>query len=168
MRLRETPTQTVGPFFAIMLEWPDGDHAVPDGTEGAIWLRGQLFDGAGAPVPDGLIELWQAGSDPRFARCRTDPGGHYQFLTTRPVPLPGPDGPQAPHIQLSVFARGLLDRLVTRAYLADDGPFDHDAILSTVDRSVRARLVAEPDGTGAGYRFDIHLQGEHETVFFDV
>jgi len=75
MTLGLTPSQTVGPFFAIMLDWPDGDHAVPDGTEGAIWLRGRLFDGAGAPVPDGLIELWQAGNDPRFARCRTDASG---------------------------------------------------------------------------------------------
>ena len=86
MRLRETPTQTVGPFFAIMLEWPDGDHAVADGTEGAIWLRGQLFDGAGGPVPDGLIELWQAGRDPRFARCRTDPN------VRRPLPATSAHG----------------------------------------------------------------------------
>ena len=167
MRMRETPTQTIGPFFAIMLDWPDGCYAVPDGTEGAIWLRGTLYDGAGAPIPDGLLELWQAGADPRFARCRTDPDGGYRFLTTRPVALPGPTGDQAPHIQLSVFARGLIDRVVTRAYLADDGPFDDDAILATVDPGARGTLVAQPDGPDA-YRFDIHLQGTHETVFFDV
>jgi protocatechuate 3,4-dioxygenase, alpha subunit len=167
MRLRETPTQTVGPFFAVMPDWPDGQYAVPKDTDGAFWLRGRLYDGAGDPVPDGVLELWQAGRNPLFARCLTDAQGDYGFLTTRPEALPGPDGLQAPHIALSVFARGLLDRVVTRAYLADDGPFDDDTILSTIDPAVRETLVAHPDGSG-GYRFDIHLQGEHETVFFDI
>jgi protocatechuate 3,4-dioxygenase alpha subunit len=159
-RLRETPTQTVGPFFAIMLDWPDGPFAVPEGTEGAFWLRGTVYDGAGEPVPDAMIELWQAGRAPKFARCRSDSGGGYGFLTVPPEELPGP---QAPHIALSVFARGLIDRLVTRVYFAEE---PDDVVFAGVEPAYRDTLIAKRDGDG--YRFDIHLQGEHETVFFAI
>jgi protocatechuate 3,4-dioxygenase alpha subunit len=168
--IAETPSQTVGPFFAIMLDWLDGQYAVPDGTEDGFWLRGQLFDGAGDPIPDGLLEIWQAGDRPRFARCRTEPDGGFAFFTVKPGPLPGADGgKQAPHIAVSVFARGLIDRVVTRVYFPDEPDANAvDPALSAIgDPAARATLVAQPDDDG-GYRFDIHLQGDHETVFFSI
>lgn len=180
-----TPSQTVGPFFSHALPWPDGPYVVPDGTPGAVWLRGRVLDGAGEPVPDALVETWQADPDGRFAhpddprgpvtgfrgfgRCPTDPDGRYAILTRKPGPVPGPDGrPQAPHVDVSVFARGLLDRVVTRAYFGDEERANAaDPVLASVtDADARATLVAEP--TGDGYRFDVRLQGDRETVFFDV
>jgi protocatechuate 3,4-dioxygenase alpha subunit len=165
----ETPSQTVGPFFAVMLDWPDGPYAVPADTEGGFWLRGHLYDGAGEPIPDGLLEIWQAGDHPRFARCRTEPDGGFGFFTVRPDPLPGVDGKQAPHIAMSVFARGLIDRVVTRVYFPDepDANATDPALTAIDDPAARATLVATSDDDG-GYRFDIHLQGDHETVFFSV
>ena len=164
MRLRETPTQTVGPFFAIGLPFEAGPYACEQDAPDAIWVRGTVYDGAGDPVPDALIETWQTSpTDFRgFTRCATGPDGSYAIRTRRPGPVPGPDGrPQAPHLAVSVFARGLLDRVVTRIYFEDGA----DPILSTVDPSRRATLVATPHEDG--YRFDIRLQGEGETVFFE-
>jgi protocatechuate 3,4-dioxygenase, alpha subunit len=193
-----TPSQTVGPFFAGALTWPEGWYVVAPGTPGAVWLRGQVFDGAGEPVPDALVETWQADhggrfdhpDDPRgaagavpgfrgFGRCGTDPAGHYAILTVKPGPVPGPAVPdpaggsphatvQAPHLAMSVFARGLLTRVVTRVYFPDEPAANAaDPVLRLVpDDGARATLVAEP--ADDGYRFDIRLQGEHETVFFAV
>jgi protocatechuate 3,4-dioxygenase alpha subunit len=182
-----TPSQTVGPFFAIGLPWAGGPHAVPEGTPGAVWLRGRVTDGAGEPVPDALIETWQADpsgvyhhpDDPRagaaaeafrgFARCGTDDDGGYAILIIKPGQVPGPDGStQAPHVAMSVLARGLLDRVVTRVYFADEaGANDADPVLRLIDDpEARSSLLAAPDGDG--YRFDIRLQGEHETVFFAI
>lgn len=185
MRLPLTPSQTVGPFLNIALLWPDGPDVVPDGTPGAIRITGQLFDGAGAGVPDGMVETWQADPaggfahpyDPRvktaqgfrgFGRCSTDADGRYTIRTVRPGPLPTPDGRiEAPHLDVSVFARGLLDRLVSRIYFPDEPANDWDPVLSAIhDPALRATLIAW--STVDGYRFDIHLQGEHETVFFTV
>jgi protocatechuate 3,4-dioxygenase alpha subunit len=184
MSLGLTPSQTVGPFFSHALVWPDGPYVVPEGTAGAFWLGGLVLDGAGEPVPDAMVESWQADPDGRFAhpddprgagpafrgfgRCPTDPAGRWAILTVRPGPVPDQRGqPQAPHLDLSVFARGLLDRLVTRVYLPDEASANAaDPILSTVDDVRRATLVAVPDG--AGLRFDIRLQGAGETVFFNV
>ena len=168
-----TPSQTVGPFFAIGLPWKDGPYAVPDGTPGAIWVRGRLTDGAGDPVPDAMVETWQ--TDPvaedfrGFARCPADADGRYAILTLKPGPVPGPDGvPQAPHLVVSVFARGLLDRVVTRVYFPDEAEANAaDPILACVaDEAARATLVAGTDSDG--YVFDIRLQGEGETVFFSI
>jgi len=159
-----TPSQTVGPFFAIGLPFEAGPYACEQDAADAIWVRGTVYDGAGDPVPDALIETWQTSpTDFRgFTRCATGPDGSYAIRTRRPGPVPGPDGrPQAPHLAVSVFARGLLDRVVTRIYFEDGA----DPILSTVDPSRRATLVATPHEDG--YRFDIRLQGEGETVFFD-
>ena len=159
-----TPSQTVGPFFAIGLPFEAGPYACEQDAPDAIWVRGTVYDGAGDPVPDALIETWQTSpTDFRgFTRCATGPDGSYAIRTRRPGPVPGPDGrPQAPHLAVSVFARGLLDRVVTRIYFEDGA----DPILSTVDPSRRATLVATPHEDG--YRFDIRLQGEGETVFFD-
>jgi protocatechuate 3,4-dioxygenase alpha subunit len=159
-----TPSQTVGPFFAIGLPFEAGPYACEQDAPDAIWVRGTVYDGAGDPVPDALIETWQTSpTDFRgFTRCATGPDGSYAIRTRRPGPVPGPDGrPQAPHLAVSVFARGLLDRVVTRIYFEDGA----DPILSTVDPSRRATLVATPHEDG--YRFDIRLQGEGETVFFE-
>jgi protocatechuate 3,4-dioxygenase alpha subunit len=173
-----TPSQTVGPFFAIELPFGDGPYVVREGTDDAIWLRGRVIDGAGDPVPDALVESWQAdpeggfGADFRgFGRSGTDDDGRWAILTLKPGPvaaLAGPDEtPQAPHVDLAVFARGLLHRIVTRLYFADEAQANAaDPVLAGLDEGARATLVAQPaDG---GYELDIHLQGPHETTFFSV
>lgn len=169
-----TPSQTVGPFFAHALPWPDGPYVVPPGTAGGFWLRGRVCDGAGEPVPDALVETWQADPAGRFdatgagfrgfGRCPTDTEGNWAVHTVMPGAVPLPDGrPQAPHLLLSVFARGLLNRVVTRVCFAADAS---DPVLATLPELARDTLVARQ--TDDGYRFDIWLQGEHETVFFAV
>jgi protocatechuate 3,4-dioxygenase, alpha subunit len=188
-----TPSQTVGPFLAIGLPWPDGPFVVPPGTPGALMISGQIRDGAGTPVPDALVETWQADPDSRFdhpddprgaappaapgfrgfGRSATDPDGNYQISTLRPGSLPSPDGGiEAPHLNVSVFARGLLDRVVTRIYFPDDAEANAvDPVLAAIeDPARRATLiaVAVPDRPESEFRFDIWLQGERETVFFDV
>ncbi len=194
MTLPLTPSQTVGPFLAIGLPWRDGPQVVPDGTPGAITISGRVLDGAGEPVPDALIETWQADPDGRFAhpddprgapgrraagapfrgfgRCPTDPAGRYQIRTLRPGTLPGPDGgTEAPHLDVSVFARGLLDRVVTRIYFPDETEANTaDPVLSTLDDGRAATLIAtaDPGGAGGQFRFDIRLQGGRETVFFEL
>ena len=179
-----TPSQTVGPFFATGLDWPDGPYVVPDGTPEAFRLSGRLLDGAGDPVPDALVETWQADPDGRFAhpgdpgggqrsgfrgfgRCPTDAQGRWTIVTLKPGALPAPDGDgQAPHIDVSVFARGLLNRLVTRIYFPDETAANAaDPVLAGLDPRRRASLVATAQDDG-GLRFDIHLQGDRETVFF--
>jgi protocatechuate 3,4-dioxygenase, alpha subunit len=179
------PSQTVGPFFAICLPWADGEQVVPEGTPGAFRISGRLLDGAGDPIPDGVIEFWQADphghfghpDDPRgggasgfrgFARCPTDDHGNWQAYTVKPGAFPAPDGSeQAPHIAVSVFARGLLTRLVTRIYFEDEQEAnDRDPVLSSLPEERRSTLIATR--ADDGYHFDVHLQGEVETVFFDV
>ncbi|MEU4743271.1 protocatechuate 3,4-dioxygenase subunit alpha [Actinosynnema sp. NPDC023658] len=189
--LRTTPSQTVGPFFSFGLVWEDGPFVVPEGTPGAIRVGGTVFDGAGLPVPDAVVETWQADPDGRFdhpddprgrvrwenfrgfGRSATDPDGRYSVLTVKPGPLPvAGGGREAPHLDVSVFCRGMLVRLVTRIYFPDEEANDVDPVLTSIDDPARrATLVAATDPTATtppGYRFDIHLQGEHETVFFDL
>jgi len=163
-----TPSQTVGPFFSIVLPWPDGPAAVPEGTPGAVLISGRLTDGAGAPVPDGLVEMWQ--SDPALlGRCATDADGAFWFRTVKPAALPAPERMvEAPHIDVSVFSRGLLQRLVTRIYFPDEPAANGaDPLLASLSADDRALLtaVAQADGT---LRFDIRLQGDRETPFFAV
>ncbi len=180
-----TPSQTVGPFFAIGLPWEGGPLAVAEGAPGALRIHGSVYDGAGAPVIDSLIETWQSDADGRFADIHGHGGpsalagfrgfarcaggqrdGSFEICTVKPGPLPGPDGvTQAPHIDVSVFARGLLHRCVTRIYFADEQAANAaDPVLTSVPAARRDTLLATPiDG---GYRFDIHLQGLNETVFF--
>lgn len=184
VRLGLTPSQTVGPFFAPLV-WPDGHLVVPQGTPGAVWLRGRVLDGAGAPVAEALVETWQADpqgrfdhpDDPRgavpgfggFGRCPTDPSGRWAILTRKPGRVPGPDGTlQAPHVDVSLFARGLLDRVVTRLYFADEGDANaQDPVLAGLpDDTARATLLATPEPDG--YVLDLVLQGERETVFFSL
>jgi len=186
-----TPSQTVGPFLAIGLPWADGPLVVPEDTPGAIMISGRVLDGAGQPVPDALVETWQADEasrfdhpdDPRggarsgtpgfrgFGRSATNEDGRYRIITVRPGPLPSPaGGTEAPHLDVSVFARGLLDRLVTRIYFADDAEANAaDPVLSAIaEPERRTTLLAVPTGRPGEFRFDIRLQGERETVFFDV
>jgi protocatechuate 3,4-dioxygenase alpha subunit len=163
-----TPSQTVGPFYGIGLPWPGGPYAVAPDAPDAIWLRGTVYDGAGEPVPDALIETWQpdAPTGRGFARCGTE-AGEYAIRFVKPGPVPGPDGTtQAPHLAVSVFARGLLDRVITRVYFDDEaGANETDPVLASAgDRRATLISVRIEDG----YRFDIRLQGDDETVFLDV
>jgi protocatechuate 3,4-dioxygenase alpha subunit len=182
-----TPSQTVGPYFAICLPWPEGPSVVPEGTPGTIRIGGTIYDGEGTPIPDHLIETWQADPEGRFsdlhgygersrlegfrgfARCGAEVGdGTYEILTVKPGRVPGPEGTlQAPHIAVTVLARGLLHRCVTRIYFGDESEANAtDPILHRVPVERRPTLIAAPvDG---GYRFDIRLQGPGETVFFAV
>ena len=182
---RRTPSQTVGPFLSIGLPWPDGPYVVPIETPGAIWIRGVVTDGAGSLVPDALIETWQADPDGHFdhpadrengstafrgfGRCPTNERGEFEILTLKPGVVLDADGrPQAPHIDVSVFGRGLLKRLVTRLYFGDEEEANAtDPVLRSIDdEGVRSTLVAAPSSDG--FRFDIRLQGDRETAFFDV
>ena len=152
-----TPSQTVGPYFRIGLPDDEGPHLVPPDHPHAIEVLGTLFDGEGAPVNDALVEIWQADRNGRYDHPED---------TREDVPLPS-GGMQAPHVDVSVFARGLLKRLVTRIYFPDEGEAnDSDPVLSYVEPERRAALVArEEDGA---LRFDIYLQGDSETPFFDL
>lgn len=181
-----TPSQTVGPFLHIGLPWPDGPYAAAEGTPGGVWIRGTAYDGAGAPMPDALVETWQADPDGRFdhpadprgalarpgfrgfARCETDASGGYRVFTLKPGPVPSRLGTQAPHIDVSLFARGMLHRVVTRVYFPEEEAANAaDPVLSAItDPRERATLLARC--TEDGYRFDIRLQGAQETVFFDI
>ncbi|HKT01155.1 MAG TPA: protocatechuate 3,4-dioxygenase subunit alpha [Rugosimonospora sp.] len=180
-----TPSQTVGPFLALALPWEDGPEVVAADAPGAVTIRGRVLDGAGEPVVDALVETWQADpggrfahpDDPRgavpaefrgFGRCPTDGQGRFWIRTVKPGELPAPDGAvEAPHLDVSVFARGLLDRVVTRLYFPEEVAANAaDPILSTVDEARRGTLVAVP--APDGYLFDIRLQGDGETVFFSV
>lgn len=185
---RPTPSQTVGPFFDIGLPDAGQNQLVSADEPDAIAIEGIVFDGEGTPVVDALVEIWQANPAGRynhpqddragppiderftgFGRCGTDDSGRYRFVTLKPGPVPGQDGSmQAPHIEVSVFARGLLKRLVTRIYFADEGEANlQDPVLAAIeDSGRRSTLLAAEEG--GGYRFDIHLQGERETAFFDV
>jgi protocatechuate 3,4-dioxygenase alpha subunit len=187
LRLGPTPSATVGPYLAIGLTWPDGIWAADEGTEGALWIRGRVFDGAGNVVPDAMVETWQADpeggfpspEDPRgastypgfrgYARAQTvDPPGEFGIFTLKPGRVPdGEGGLQAPHIDVSLFARGILDRVVTRIYFADEADAnDEDVVLRGLSADQRATLVAEK--TDDGYRIDFYLQGDRETTFFAV
>jgi len=180
-----TPSQTVGPYFAIGLPWPDGPFAVTPQTAGAITIRGTVYDGAGEPIPDFLLETWQADPAGRFvdllgygepselegfrgfARVGHEDGdGSFELLTVKPGALITANGtPAAPHIDVSLFARGLLHRCVTRIYFADEVRANAaDPVLSTLPAERRETLLAR--AVPGGYEIDFRLQGPGETVFF--
>jgi protocatechuate 3,4-dioxygenase, alpha subunit len=182
-----TPSQTIGPFFHDALLDRDYSGLVsPDHPE-SIWIKGTVYDGACEVVPDAMVEIWQANTAGRyehstddsedlsldedftgFGRSGTDAGGEFSFLTVKPGPVPGPDGqPQAPHVMVSVFARGLLKRLVTRVYFPDEEEANAvDPVLSSIeDKDLRKTLIARDEG--GTLRFDIHLQGDRQTAFFE-
>ena len=192
-----TPSQTVGPFFKYGLT-PDGKYdwndaftnnlVTPDASGERIRLEGRVFDGDGQPVPDAMLEVWQADAQGRFAdpqdkrvlpntafrgfgRCGTDENGAYAFDTIKPGQVADPDGkPQAPHILLAVFARGMLRHLYTRIYFGDEAANSPDPVLAMVPAERRSTLIAarESGNGNAVYRLDLRLQGDDETVFFEV
>ncbi|MGH3137037.1 MAG: protocatechuate 3,4-dioxygenase subunit alpha [Gaiellaceae bacterium] len=183
-----TPSQTAGPYLSIGL-FRDviGSSLVADDDLRAIRIRGRLIDGHGDPVPDGMVEIWQANAAGRYAhpddaredvpleegfrgfgRSGTADDGWFEFLTVKPGSVPAPDGrPQAPHLVVGVFARGLLKRLVTRLYFPDEEEANaEDPVLSELDEAERVTLIARPED--GGLRFDLHLQGDEQTTFFIV
>jgi protocatechuate 3,4-dioxygenase alpha subunit len=170
-----TPSQTIGPFFAFGLCVEPQNELVEPGSAGAITLAGRLLEGAGEPVPDGMVEIWQA--DERGAhregfgwgRCPTDEQGEFRFVTVKPGPVAAEDGtPQAPHLTLMAFARGLLKPVVTRVYFPDEQRANEaDPVLTGIpDAAEREMLIARPKA--GELRFDIRLQGDRQTVFFAV
>jgi len=175
-----TPSQTIGPFFGFALPWPAGPQVVPEGTPGAIRIHGCLLDGKGEPVTDGLVESWQCDAEGRYAgggaaswfrgfgRCATDRDGAFALLTVKPGAIRIATLVHAPHVLVSVYARGLLKRVSTRVYFPDEPEANagDPTLASVADGIQRATLIAA--ATKEGYRFDIRLQGEGETVFFDV
>lgn len=168
-----TPSQTVGPFFGVGLPFERSEQVVAPDTPGAIRIEGQVLDGNGDPVTDALVEIWQADEQgcyksPGFGRCRTDGEGAFSFITLKPGAVKTPDGKlQAPHLNLTVFARGLLRHLVTRMYFPDEPSANAaDPVLDLVKPERRQTLIARSDGKVL--HFDIRLQGENETVFFAI
>lgn len=183
-----TPSQTVGPYFAICMPYPGQHLIVPEGTPGAITISGTVYDGHGEIVPDHVVEFWQPDTDGHFADmcgygqpstlpgfrgfgrwCIEDGDGVYRMVTVKPGRVPFINGgrPQAPHIDVSVFARGMLSRVITRVYFADEIDANaNDPVLQTVPPERRHTLLAQP--VTDGYQLDIRLQGPDETVFFDL
>jgi len=183
-----TPSQTVGPFFDFGLEIEGGDIVASPAADGRhIVVQGSLRDGAGDPVPDAIIEVWQANAAGRFrhpadeggipldegcdgfGRVATTTEGRFTIRTVMPGRVPGtePSQWQAPHLLVSILARGLLTRLATRIYFADDAANGNDAVLALVPPDRRGTLIARRIDP-ATFAFDIVLQGPGETVFFDV
>lgn len=191
-----TPSQTVGPYFKYGLTpgsdyaWNDAfgnDLVTADVSGERIRIIGQVFDGDGKVIPDAMMEIWQADAQGRFAdpqdtretpnaafkgfgRCGADAKGGFEFRTIKPGPVPGPGGnEQAPHILMAVFARGMTQQVITRIYFEDEAANATDPILTLVPADRRATLVANREqGDVMTYRFDVHLQGDRETVFFDL
>ena len=178
-----TPSQTVGPFFEYALPYEGGERLVSPDDPDAVRIVGRVFDGAGEPVDDALVEIWQANRHGRyrhpedtrsalpledgftgFGRCPTDGEGRFEFVTVKP----GAGDGQAPHISVCVLARGLLRHLFTRMYFPDEAEANGaDPLLSSIeDEARRHTLIARRlDGVLA---FDVHLQGERQTAFLDV
>jgi protocatechuate 3,4-dioxygenase alpha subunit len=183
-----TPSQTVGPFFRLGLDpMVVTDLARPDVKGRVIAVHGIVRDGAGDPVPDAIIETWQADSQGRypvtsddssdhtpafrgFARVATDERGQFAIRTIKPGPVAGPDDTmQSPHLAVAIFMRGLLRHLITRIYFSDDAPTGVDPVLALVDPSRRDTLIARADPAAPDtFEWDVHLQGPSETVFFDI
>ena len=186
MSLYATGSQTVGPYLHIGLTWLTVRNIAPRGVAGErVAIQGRLLDGDGAPVNDGLIEIWQANAEGRYAdpqdtqkkrldkrfrgfgRIPTDARGAFRFTTIKPGAVPGPAGrPQAPHLAVTVFMRGLLKQLSTRVYFPDDPANVRDPLLSLVPAPRRQTLIARPKSRGV-LEWNIVLQGKGETVFFD-
>jgi len=184
-----TTSQTVGPFFEIGFSWLYRDNLVAPGVSGeGVEISGRILDGDGNPVPDGIVEIWQANrhgkyahpDDPQdkpvepgfsgYGRVPTDEEGRFHFSTIKPGRVPGPDGKlQAPHIEISVFTRGLLQRLITRIYFPDEPSNAEDFALNLVEADRRATLIAKKiDGRAGALEWNVIMQGLGETVFFAV
>ena len=187
MPLQATTSQTVGPFFTIGFDWlKKADLAGPGVSGERVTIAGRVLDGDGKPVPDALLEIWQANSQGKYAhpddnqdkplepgfqgygRVGVDENGRFTFTTVKPGPVPGRDGQmQAPHIAVSVFARGLLLRLVTRIYFPEEAANTNDYVLNLVEPARRRTLIARKTAAEGALEWNIILQGAEETVFFD-
>jgi protocatechuate 3,4-dioxygenase, alpha subunit len=169
-----TSSQTIGPFWHLLDEkdWADLTRFGAEGRK--ITLIGALTDGEGSPIADGCVELWQAdppASDdfPGFGRSATDADGNFRFVTVAPGPVPGRGNTlQAPHLAITVFARGLLKGLVTRAYFDGERLNETDPLLSSIENRARRETLIATRVDAATWRIDIRLQGEGETVFLDI
>ena len=190
MSLQMSASQTIGPYLHIGTDWLITTEMAGAEVNGErIAIEGRVYDGNGAPVTDALVELWQADADGNYAgpeqaplpasgfrgfgRAPTDSTGHFRFSTIMPGRVPGPgDTLQAPHIAVTVFARGLLKHLITRIYFPGAAGNDEDPLLNAVPAGRRGTLLAQPLAGKGAYQFDIVLQahpgGRPETVFFDV
>lgn len=186
--LRATTSQTVGPFFCLGLDRLLWEDLTAPGVSGErIEIEGRVIDGDGKGVPDALVEIWQADAHGRYShpedtqekkleagffgygRVATDEDGRFHFVTIKPGAVPGPNGrPQAPHVAVSVFARGLLRRLVTRMYFPDEAANTEDYVMSLVDAARRPTLVAQQGDRRGQLSWTVVLQGPQETVFFDI
>jgi len=185
---RTTPSQTVGPFYGIGFSWLERSDLALENEKGTrISVSGRVLDGDGQPVPDAVLEIWQADADGRYAhpddavdrmtndgfsgfgRVSVNEAGEFHFTTLKPGCVAGPNGkPQAPHLEISLFMRGMLRRLITRMYFPAEPGNEADPVLRLVPVARRHTLVARTDGSDQrSLRWDIHLQGDHETVFFD-
>ncbi len=189
MSLQATTSQTVGPYFSIGLTRLNKSNLAGPGVSGEpVSIAGCVLDADGKPVPDAVLEIWQANSLGKYAhpedtqdkplepgfqgygRIPVDETGKFSFTTIKPGPVPGPDGkPQAPHIAVSVFARGLLRRLVTRIYFPGEAANAGDFVLNLIEPARRGTLIARKGATQNGtLDWDVILQGADETVFFDI
>jgi protocatechuate 3,4-dioxygenase alpha subunit len=189
MSLQATTSQTVGPFFRIGFQWLTRDNLVDEGVSGErVAIQGRVVDGDGSPVPDAILEIWQANAHGKYAhpddtqdkplepafdgfgRVPVNREGMFRFATIKPGPVPGPNGKeQAPHLLVSVFMRGLQRRLVTRIYFPDEPRSAEDFILNLVEPARRSTLIAKKTaGDVALLEWNVVLQGPEETVFFDL
>jgi len=190
MEFAATPSQTVGPYFRIGLTWkhPRPCIAAPEAKGDRVNLICRVFDGDGVAINDALLEIWQADANGKynhpddlqpgacdagchgFGRMGTDEEGSCEFQTVKPGRVPGAGNVlQAPHLNLGLFARGMLKQFYTRIYFAGEAANPDDPVLALVPAERRGTLMAQPDPERPGtWRFDIHLQGDQETVFFDV
>ena len=186
MSLRGSTSQTIGPYLRIGLEWMVIEDLAPQGVAGErVRIEGKVMDADGKPVNDAAVEIWQANSHGKYAspedpqdkpveqafrgygRSLTDDSGSFRFRTIKPGRVPGPDGkPQAPHLTVTIFMRGLLKQLQTRMYFPDDAANADDAVLKLVPAERRATLVAKKRSDGV-LEWNVVLQGKNETAFFD-
>jgi protocatechuate 3,4-dioxygenase alpha subunit len=169
-----TANQTIGPFWHL-IEDPTWADLTRFGAEGEkIVLTGTLFDGAGNTVADAAVEIWQTSPTasetfPGFGRCRTDKDGSFRFSTLKPGPVAGLGNTlQAPHVAVSIFARGLLKALTTRLYFEDESLNETDPVLSLIDDETRRRTLIAQKVSGETWKFDITMQGDNETVFMEI
>ncbi len=160
-----SPSQTIGPLYGFALMFEGSNEAVAPDVPGAVRIEGLILDGDGVPLswPEGFIEVWEGE---QWARGRTNEDGVYNVVVRKPAPAPTPDGTvQAPHLNVMVFARGLLKQVFTRIYFPDEPDANAaDPVLELVPPDDRHLLIASQEGQGL--RFDIRLQGENETPFF--
>jgi protocatechuate 3,4-dioxygenase alpha subunit len=188
MKLYPTPSQTVGPFYALGTTWLHTHDIAGQAKGERITISGTVTDGDGKPIPDAFLEVWQANADGKYAHPddhqgkKTDPGfsgfgrvptdkdGTFEFVTIKPGAVPGLGNTlQAPHILVAVFMRGMLRHAYTRIYFSDEAGNGNDPVLGLVEDPARRRtLVAERVPGKAEYRWDVVMQGAGETVFFDA